>query len=56
MSTGHTLLIEGLLLGLGGVLVAVLFALRLAEGVGPDQLSILDGAVDLRSTTGKERA
>lgn len=41
--TGHTLLVEGLLLGLAGVLAAVLFALRLAEGVGPDQLSIWVG-------------
>ena len=41
--TGHTLLVEGLLLGFGSVLAAVFFALRLAEGVGSDQLSIWVG-------------
>jgi hypothetical protein len=42
-ATGHTLLVEGLLMGFAGVLAAVIFALRLAEGSGPDHLSIWVG-------------
>lgn len=41
--TGQTLHIGGLLLMLGGVLAAVMFGFRLAEGVGPDQNSIYAG-------------
>ena len=43
--TGHTLHIGGLLLALGGVLGAVMFGLRLAEGFGPDQISIWAGPI-----------
>lgn len=45
--TGHTLLVGGLLVGFAGVLAAVVFALRLAEGRGPDQLSIWVGPFTL---------
>jgi hypothetical protein len=41
--TGHTLQVGGLLLAMGGVLGAVFFGYRLAEGVGPDRLSIWTG-------------
>ena len=41
--TGHTLQIGGLLLAMGGVLGAVMFGFRLAEGYGPGRLSIWAG-------------
>lgn len=41
--TGHTLQIGGLLLMIGGVLAAVMFGFKLAEGLGPDQTSIYAG-------------
>lgn len=43
--TGHTLYTGGLLMALGAVLAAVLFGFRLAEGFGPDRLSIWSGRV-----------
>lgn len=42
---GHTLHIGGLLLALGAILAAVMFGFRLAEGYGPDRLSIWAGPV-----------
>ena len=45
--TGHTLQVGGLLLTLGGVLGAVMFGFRLAEGFGPDQLSIWAGPISV---------
>ena len=41
--TGHTLVLEGMLVALGAVLAAVIFGMRLAEGFGPDRLSIWAG-------------
>lgn len=41
--TGHTLLIGGLLVAMAAVLAAVIFGFRLAEGSGPDRLSIWVG-------------
>ena len=41
--TGQTLHVGGLLLALGSVLGAVMFAFRLFEGFGPDRLSIWVG-------------
>ena len=41
--TGHTLQIGGLLLAMGGLLGAVMFGFRLAEGFGPGELSIWVG-------------
>lgn len=41
--TGHTLHLGGLLMAMGGVLGAVMFGFRLAEGFGPDRLSIWAG-------------
>jgi hypothetical protein len=41
--TGHTLQIGGLLLAMGGLLGAVMFGFRLAEGYGPGRLSIWAG-------------
>lgn len=41
--TGHTLQIGGLLLAMGAILGAVFFGYRLAEGIGPDRLSIWTG-------------
>jgi hypothetical protein len=41
--SGHTLAVEGLLLAMGAILAAVLFAFRLTEGPGPDRLSIWVG-------------
>ena len=50
--TGHTLQIGGLLLAMGASLGAVMFGFRLAEGFGPDRLSIWAGAVwSIRPTT-----
>ena len=43
--TGQTWHIGGLLLMMGGVLGAVMFGFRVAEGVGPDRLSIYAGPV-----------
>ncbi len=43
--TGHTLQVGGLLLSMGALLAAILFGFRLAEGVGPDYLSIWAGPV-----------
>ena len=43
--TGQTSHIGGLLLMMGGVLGAVMFGFRLAEGVGPDQNSIYAGPI-----------
>lgn len=43
--TGHTLHTGGLLMALGALLAAVLFGFRLAEGFGPDRLSIWSGRV-----------
>ncbi|HEY7333773.1 MAG TPA: hypothetical protein VH639_02740 [Bryobacteraceae bacterium] len=48
--TGHTLQIGGLLLALGAILAAVIFAIRVAEGFGSDRLSIWVGP--LRSIRG----
>ena len=44
--TGHTLQIGGLLLAMGALLGAVMFGFRLAEGFGPDRLSIWAGPVN----------
>jgi hypothetical protein len=56
--TGHTLQIGGLLLAMWGILGAVMFGFRLAEGFGPDHLSIWAGPVWLirppASALGKE--
>jgi len=41
--TGHTLHVGGLLMAMGAVLAAVLFGFRLAEGFGPDRVSIWAG-------------
>lgn len=41
--TGHTLQVGGLLMAMGAILGAVMFAFRLAEGFGPDRLSIWAG-------------
>ncbi|HLJ15773.1 MAG TPA: hypothetical protein VKV15_14840 [Bryobacteraceae bacterium] len=41
--TGHTLLLEGLLLGLGAILAAIVFGFRLADGPGHDCPSIWAG-------------
>lgn len=41
--TGHTLHVGGLLIVMGAVLGAVMFGFRLAEGFGPDRLSIWAG-------------
>lgn len=41
--TGHTLHVGGLLMAIGAVLGAVMFGFRLAEGFGPDRLSIWAG-------------
>ena len=41
--TGHTLHTGGLLMALGAILAAVLFGFRLAEGFGPNRLSIWPG-------------
>ena len=41
--TGHTLQVGGLLLVMGAILGAVMFGFRLAEGFGPNQLSIWAG-------------
>jgi hypothetical protein len=41
--TGHTLQVGGLLLAMGAILGAVMFGFRLAEGFGPDRLSIWVG-------------
>ncbi len=41
--TGHTLQVGGLLIVIGAVLGAVMFGFRLAEGFGPDRLSIWAG-------------
>jgi hypothetical protein len=41
--TGHTLQVGGLLIAMGAVLGAVMFGFRLAEGFGPDSLSIWAG-------------
>lgn len=43
--TGHTLQIGGLLIAMGAILGAVIFGFRLAEGFGPDHLSIWAGPV-----------
>ena len=42
-TTGHTLQVGGLLLVMGAILGAVMFGFRLAEGFGPDRLSIWAG-------------
>jgi hypothetical protein len=49
--TGHTLQVGGLLIAMGGVLGAVMFGFRLAEGVGPDRLSIWAGPLWAMSPT-----
>jgi hypothetical protein len=41
--TGHTLHVGGLLVAMGAVLGAVFFGFRLAEGFGPDRVSIWAG-------------
>jgi hypothetical protein len=41
--TGHTLLIGGLLVAMAAAIAAVMFGFRLAEGSGPDRLSIWAG-------------
>ena len=41
--TGHTLHVGGLLVAMGAVLGAVMLGFRLAEGFGPDRLSIWAG-------------
>lgn len=41
--TGHTLVPGGLLVALGALLAAVIFGFLLAEGLGPDRLSIWAG-------------
>ena len=41
--TGHTLQIGGLLMAMSAILTAVIFGFRLAEGPGPDRLSIWTG-------------
>ena len=41
--TGHTLQVGGLLMAMGAMLGAVMFGFRLAEGFGPDRLSIWAG-------------
>ena len=43
--TGHTLHTGGLLMALGALLAVLLFGFRLAEGFGPDRLSIWSGRV-----------
>ena len=43
--TGYTLQIGGLLLAMGAILGAVMSGFRLAEGFGPDRLSIWAGPV-----------
>lgn len=42
---GHTLQIGGLLIGMWAILGAVMFGFRLAEGFGPDRLSIWAGPI-----------
>ena len=42
---GHTLQVGGLLIAMGAILGAVIFGFRLAEGFGPDRLSIWTGPV-----------
>lgn len=56
MLTGHTLLVGGLLVAMAAVLAAVMFGFRLAEGSGPDRLSIWVGPVPLRSAARAESA
>lgn len=41
--TGHTLQVGSLLIAMGAILGAVMFGFRLAEGFGPDRLSIWAG-------------
>ncbi|HZU27490.1 MAG TPA: hypothetical protein VFA04_18320 [Bryobacteraceae bacterium] len=41
--SGYTLQPGGLLLGMGAIFGAVIFGFRLAEGFGPDRLSIWAG-------------
>ena len=41
--TGHTLQVGGLLIAMGAILGAVMFGFRVAEGIGPDRLSIWAG-------------
>jgi hypothetical protein len=41
--SGYTLQFGGLLLGMGAIFGAVIFGFRLAEGFGPDRLSIWAG-------------
>jgi hypothetical protein len=41
--TGHIFHVGGLLMAMGAVLGAVVFGFRLAEGFGPDRLSIWAG-------------
>lgn len=43
--TGHTLQVGGLLIAMGAILGAAMFGFRLAEGVGPDRLSIWAGPI-----------
>ena len=43
--TGHIFQIGGLLLVIGAILGAVIYGFRLAEGFGPDRLSIWAGPV-----------
>ncbi len=44
-ATGHTDQVSGMLLALWGVFGAVLLSFRLAEGFGPERLSIWAGPV-----------
>lgn len=44
-ATGHTLTAAGLMLAMGGILAAVMFGFRLAEG-GPGNLSIWAGPLE----------
>ena len=54
--TGHTLQVGGLLLAMGAILGAVMYGFRLAEGFGPDRLSIWAGPVwSLRSSAARNR-
>jgi hypothetical protein len=54
--TGHTLLVGGLLVAMAAVLAAVMFGFRVAEGSGPDRLSIWVGPLPLRRAASVEAA
>ncbi len=53
--TGHTLQVGGLLLAMGAILGAVMYGFRLAEGFGPDRLSIWAGSLASMRTAAASR-